>query len=1054
MFKALIRFCLSQRLLILLLVGICFVAGFFAFRDLPIDAFPDISTTQVQVIVKVPGMAPEEVEQRVTYPIETEARGIPNQTVLRSITKYALSVITIDFAEGTDIYWARQQVSERIGTVLNDLPEGVEGGLAPITMPLSDVYMFLVEGEGYSLMERRAILDWVIRPALLSVDGVADVNALGGEVMTYQVTPRPNALQAYDLTIDDLESALARNNRNAGGGQFQYNDAVFLIRTSGQLSDIESISGISITSREGVPIHIRDVAQVEKAALTRYGGVVANGQGEAVEGLVLNRRGANGRKTVEGVKAAIATLEPTLPQGIRIVPFYDRSELITRAVATVEEALFEAVVLVLIVLALFLANWRSALTAGLILPLTVIIAFLPMQHFGLTANLMSLGGLAIAIGILVDGAVVMVENIHSNLHGTQPKDRMHIIARAAMEVAKPIFAGALIIVASFIPILSLTGVEGKLFVPLALTIVFALLTSLVLSLTVIPVLAGMLMQATQKHHHPTQEGAVKNEGEAESKGKTSKTGEGNFVQHLLLKAYTPTLRLAMKHRGIVALVAVTLLIIAGGVFPFVGKEFLPYLDEGTMIVQFEKPSSIGLEDSIELENRIQEALIREVPEIVGAVSRIGSDELRLDPMGLQESDSFMVTLPRAQWKVDSVEALQAEIRRVLDDFPGINYGFTQPIDMRVSEMLTGVRAAVALKLKGLDLDTLEAKALEIESVIADTPGSVDIFRTPLTGQGYLTIRMKHDVMSTLGLTVDDVNSLIEKAVGGVEATMLIDGNRRIPVVVRYPDRLRNRLELMGELTLKTPAGETIRLEDVADLSLEDGPVQIQRENGQRQVVLQTNVEGRDVVSFVEELKKNLSEKVELPAGYRITYGGQFENQQRASARLLLAVPVALGLIFIILFFTFRQLQQVVLILFNVPLAMIGGILLLAVTGFYMSVPASIGFIALLGIAIMNGVVMVNHFNELRDLGRTLEVAAFEGAQRRLRPVLMTAILTVLGLVPLLIATGPGSEIQKPLAVVVVGGVFTSTALTLIMLPVFYVWVEEIMKRRDKQTGQA
>ena len=677
-----------------------------------------------------------------------------------------------------------------------------------------------------------------------------------------------------------------------------------------------------------------------------------------------------------------------------------------------------------------------------------------MQHFGLTANLMSLGGLAIAIGILVDGAVVMVENIHSNLHGTQPKDRMHIIARAAMEVAKPIFAGALIIVASFIPILSLTGVEGKLFVPLALTIVFALLTSLVLSLTVIPVLAGMLMQATQKHHHPTQEGAVKKEGEAESKEKTSKTGEGNFVQHLLLKAYTPTLRLAMKHRGIVALVAVTLLIIAGGVFPFVGKEFLPYLDEGTMIVQFEKPSSIGLEDSIELENRIQEALIREVPEIVGAVSRIGSDELRLDPMGLQESDSFMVTLPRAQWKVDSVEALQAEIRQVLDDFPGINYGFTQPIDMRVSEMLTGVRAAVALKLKGLDLDTLEAKALEIESVIADTPGSVDIFRTPLTGQGYLTIRMKHDVMSTLGLTVDDVNSLIEKAVGGVEATMLIDGNRRIPVVVRYPDRLRNRLDLMGELTLKTPAGDTIRLEDVADLSLEDGPVQIQRENGQRQVVLQTNVEGRDVVSFVEELKKNLSEKVELPAGYRITYGGQFENQQRASARLLLAVPVALGLIFIILFFTFRQLQQVVLILFNVPLAMIGGILLLAVTGFYMSVPASIGFIALLGIAIMNGVVMVNHFNELRDLGRTLEVAAFEGAQRRLRPVLMTAILTVLGLVPLLIATGPGSEIQKPLAVVVVGGVFTSTALTLIMLPVFYVWVEEIMKRRDKQTGQA
>ncbi len=1027
MFKILIQFCLSQRLLVLLILAITFVAGFLAYRELPIDAFPDISTTQVQVIVKAPGMAPEEVEQRVTYPIETEVRGIPNQSVLRSITKFALSVITIDFEEGTDIYWARQQVSERIGTVLGELPDGVEGGLAPITMPLSDVYMFLVEGKGYSLMERRAILDWVIRPSLLSVEGVADVNALGGEVMTYQVTPRPNSLKAYNLTIDDLETALTKNNRNAGGGQFLYNDAVYLIRTSGQLTDIESIAGISITSRDGVPIHIRDVAQVGKAALTRYGGVVANGDGEAVQGLVLNRRGANGRKTVEGVKTAIQALEPTLPKGIRIVPFYDRSDLITRAVATVETALFQAIVLVLIVLVLFLANWRSALTAGLILPLTVIIAFLPMQYFGLTANLMSLGGLAIAIGILVDSAVVMVENIHSNLHGSDPKNRMHIVAQAAVEVAKPIVAGALIIVASFIPILSLTGVEGKLFVPLALTIVFALITSLVLSLTVIPVLAGMFMRATRK-----REGAG--------------SDDQNRVQRILLKGYSPSLRLAMKHRVLVSFLAMILLIFAGAVFPFVGKEFLPYLDEGTMIIQFEKPASIGLEDSIEIENRLQQILIREIPEITGVVSRIGSDELKLDPMGLQESDSFLVTLPRSQWTVDSVEALQSSIREVMEDFPGINYGFTQPIDMRVSEMLTGVRAAVALKLKGKDLETLEQKALEIEAVIADTQGSVDIFRTPLTGQNYLTIRMKHEVMSTLGLTVDDINSLIEKAVGGIVATELIDGNRRIPVMIRYPDRLRNRLDLLGELTLQTSTGETIRLDDIAELSLEDGPVQIQREDGQRQVVLQTNVFGRDVVSFVEELKTNLAEKVDLPSGYRITYGGQFENQQRAAARLLLAVPVALGLIFIILFFTFRTIRQVLLILFNVPLAMIGGILLLAVTGFYMSVPATIGFIALLGIAIMNGVVMVNHFNELREKGRSLEEAAFEGAQRRLRPVLMTAILTVLGLVPLLMATGPGSEIQKPLAVVVVGGVFTSTALTLIMLPVFYVWVEEKVNR--------
>jgi cobalt-zinc-cadmium resistance protein CzcA len=1020
MLNALIRFSLSQRLVILLAALTLFGGGFWAYRNLPIDAFPDISTTQVQVIVKAPGMAPEEVEQRVTYPIETQVRGIPNQTILRSTTKFALAVVTIDFRDGTDIYWARQQVSERIGTVLAGLPEGVEGDLAPITMPLSDVYMFLVEGDDYTTMERRTILDWMIRPELLSVEGVADVNSLGGEVQSFRIEPRPNALQAYGLTVTDIIEAVARNNRNAGGGQFTHQDAVYLIRTDGRIGGMDEIAGISVTSRDSVPIHIGDVAEVTQAALTRYGGVVANGKGEAVQGLVLNRRGANGRKTVEGVKEALEQLEPSLPEGIRIVPFYDRSDLINRAVSTVEKALREAVVLVLIVLALFLWNWRSALTAGLILPLTVITAFLPMYYFGLSANLMSLGGLAIAIGILVDSAVVMVENIHSQLRQADPKDRMRIIARAAQEVAQPIFSGALIIVASFIPILSLTGVEGKLFGPLALTIVFALLTALFLSLTVIPVLSGLFMRA-----HGSS-------GSAES---------DNFVQRILLRIYRPSLDFALNHRRFVTGAGLVLLVAAGGIFPFIGKEFLPYLDEGTMIVQFEKPPSINLEDSLALELRLQEALIEKVPDLTGMVSRVGSDELRLDPMGLNESDAFLVTRPRSQWEAGGTEAFQAQVREVLKDFPGINYGFTQPIDMRVSEMLTGVRAAVALKLQGDELEVLDRKAREIEEVIASIPGSVDIFRMPLEGQGYLTIRMRDDIMSTLGLTVDDVNGLIENAVGGVIATEVIQGNRRIPVMVRYPDELRNRVDLLEDLTLRTAAGERIRLGDVALLELQDGPVQIQRENGRRQVVLQTNVQGRDVVGFVEELRERVEQEVDLPAGYTIRFGGQFENQQRAAARLGMAVPAALGLIFLILFFTFRRIRQVLLILFNVPLALIGGIFLLALTGLYLSVPASVGFIALLGIAVMNGVVMVNHFNELRERGLELRQAATEGARNRLRPVLMTAILTVLGLVPLLLATGPGSEIQKPLAIVVVGGVFTSTALTLILLPVFYVWIE-------------
>ena len=1036
MLNSLIRFSLSQRLIILLGTGLLLVAGIWAYRHLPIDAFPDISSTQVQVIVKAPGMAPEEVEQRVTYPIETEVRSIPNQTVLRSITKFALAIVTVDFADGTDIYWARQQVSERIGTVLAGLPEGVEGGLAPITMPLSDVYMFLVEGEGYSTMERRTILDAMIRPRLLSVDGVADVNALGGEVESFEVRPNPNALQAYGLTIDDVIAAVERNNRNAGGGQFVHHDAVYLIRTAGQVRTPEDIAGISITSRDGVPIHIGDVGEVVVSPLPRFGGVVANGEGETVQGLVLNRRGANGRKTVEGVKAMIDVIAPTLPEGVRIVPFYDRSDLISRAVSTVELALAEGIVLVLVVLALFLANWRSALTAGLILPFTVIGAFLPMQLFGITANLMSLGGLAIAIGILVDSAVVMVENIHSQLQGSADENRIRIVARAGQEVAKPIFAGALIIVASFVPILSLTGVEGKLFAPLAATIVFALLTALVLSLTVIPVLAGMLMRSS---------GKIQN---AAKPGQAHAVPEPDFLQRALLRVYRPSLRLALQHRWGSAIAAFVLLLGAGIVFPFIGREFLPYLDEGTMIVQFEKPPSISLEESLVLEDRLQQALIAKVPDITGMVSRLGSDELRLDPMGLNESDAFLITKPRDERESANVEELQERIRAVLMDFPGINYGFTQPIDMRVSEMLTGVRAAVALKLRGDDLDVLEAKAREIERVIADTPGSVDIFRTPLSGQGYLTVQMNPGVMSSLGLTVEDVNSLVANAVGGTTATEIIEGNRRIPVVVRYAENLRDQVEKLSDLQLRTPAGRLVRLGDVTQLKISDGPVQIQREGGRRQVVLQTNVQGRDVVGFVGELRQRIADEVMLPAGYFVEYGGQFENQQRASARLALVVPVALGLIFLILFFTFGSVRQTLLILFNVPLAMIGGVLMLALIGLYLSVPASVGFIALLGIAVMNGVVMVNHFNELREQGQTVHEAAFEGAQRRLRPVLMTAILTVLGLVPLLLATGPGSEIQKPLAWVVVGGVFTSTALTLVLLPVFYVWTEGGFKKKS------
>lgn len=1016
----LIQFALSQRLLFIVLTLVLAGVGFRAFRDLPIDAFPDISNTQVQVIVKAPGMTPGEVEQRVTYPLETQVRGIPRQTVLRSMTKYALSVITVDFSDGTDMYWARQQVSERINQVLSELPEGVEGGLAPITMPLSDVYMFLVEGEGYSNMELRSILDWIIRPRLLSVDGVADVNALGGEVRSYQVQPNPEALIAFDLTIDDVCDALAANNRNAGGDRVVRNDEVLLVNTVGQLTTLEEIGLVPVATREGQPVLVRDVAGVSLGALTRYGGVTGNGKGEVVEGLVLNRRGANGRKTVEGVKEALESVKAALPEGVRIVPFYDRAELITTAVDTVRNALIEAVVLVLVVLILFLGNLRSAITVGVVLPLTVLGTFVVMKSIDLTANLMSLGGIAIAIGILVDSAVVMVENIHSQLHRGDHPNRARALLHAAKEVAAPIVAGAIIIVVSLTPILSLSGIEGKLFRPLALTITISMLVSLVLSLTVIPVIASLLMN--------------------------SHGGGDNFAIRFVKRLYQPTLAWVLGNTKKALVIAVALLVVSGFLALRIGKEFLPFLDEGTIVVQFEKLPTISLEKSMEIDTRIGEELLK-IPEITGIVARVGSDELRLDPMGLNESDVFLVTKPRDQWSVPTVEGLQEKIREVMKRFPGVAYGFTQPIDMRVSEMISGVSSAVAIKLTGDDLGVLDEKAREIEGLIASIPGAVDVQRTPLTGQLYLEVHLRHAELGRLGLSVEAVNNLIARAVAGEVVTEVVEGNRRIPVLVRYPETARADAKAIGQLQIATPTGHRIYLADITDIREVDGPTQIERTDGKRVVVLQSNVEGRDVVGFVGEVEKRVHDEIDLPPGYFLDLAGQFENQARASKQLGFVVPFALLAIFMILITTLGAVRQALLILANIPFALIGGILALFFAGFYLSVPASVGFIALLGLAIMNGVVMVTFFNQLREEGASVMEAVTNGAERRVRPVLMTALLAILGLVPLLLASGPGSEIQKPLAVVVVGGTITSTTLTLLLLPALYRRIEEWMERR-------
>ncbi len=1029
MIAALIRFTLVQRLMMLLVAAGVIAGGLWAFRALPIDAFPDISPPQVQVIVKAPGLAPTEVESRIAFPIEMEMQGIPRLKILRSTTKYALSNIVIDFEDGTDIYWARQQVAERLSQVKDALPQDAEVVLAPIATPLSDIYMYRVKGEGLSNSELRTIQDWVIRPRLRAVDGVADVNSLGGLVRAVEVLPDPVRLARQGLSIDDLERAIERNNRNAGGDRVNREDKMLLVRTVGQLQNADDIRRITVVTRSGVPVRVGDVARVAEGSLVRYGGVTANGEGEIVTGLTLLRVGANSRTVVEAVKQELARLAPTLPNGVTIEPFYDRADLINAAVLTVEKALGEAVVLVVLVLIVLLGNLRAALTVALILPLSVLFTFILMKLFGVTANLMSLGGLAIAIGILVDAAVVVVENVHTQLaHAPKGVSRLHLVYRAVAEVATPVLSGIMIIVIVFLPLFSLTGLEGRMFAPLALTIVFALLGSLLLSLSVIPVLASFLMRSGA-HGEDRVLAAIK-------------------------RAYLPAMRWAIAHRAAAVGAALAALILASALFPFIGREFLPTMDEGTTVVNLEKTSDISLEASLALDQPIQKAIL-EIPEVTGMICRSGADELRLDPMGFYQTDCFLQTKPRQDWGY-GLDTFQEKLREKLKPFDeqGVEAGFSQPIDMRVSEMLSGVRADVAIKLFGDDFAALEALSGKIEEIVKRTPGAKDVFRARLAGQGYLTVDIKSDRLARYGLNNEDVNDVVETAVGGKVVTEVIEGSRRFGVLVRYPEAARASPAAIKALLIKTAGGAMVPLGEVADVRDVDGPVLIQRESARRLVTVRTNVEGRDVVSFVEELKAAIEREVKLPEGYHISYGGQFENQQRAAARLGLVVPVSIALIFFMLFTTFRSVRQAGLILLNIPFALIGGVVSLFLSGLYLSVPASVGFITLFGVAVLNGVVMVAYFNQLREAGRTVLQAVQEGAERRLRPVLMTALIASLGLVPMLLATGPGSELQRPLAVVVIGGLVTSTVLTLVLLPTLYAWMETRAERKLKnRTGE-
>ena len=1028
MIERLIRTALTQRLIVLLVVLGLIVSGVAAFRHLPIDAFPDVTPVQVQVITRAPSLAPAEIERLVTFPLEIELTNLPGKTELRSVSRFGLSVITVVFEDRMDIYFVRQLVLERMLQARSRLPENAEPVLGPVSTGLSEVFMYLVEGSTQSLMDLRTLQDWVIRPMLRAVPGLADVDTLGGLAKQYEVLVDPNRLTCFGLTLRQVQAAVTGNNQNAGGGYIERGGDKLVVYGQGLARSAADLEQIVVAAHKGTPIYLRDVAQVRQGNAIRLGGVTRDGQGEVLEGIAVMLRGGNSREIVSAVKDKVELINRVLPAGVKIVPFYDRIELVARALATVEGALLEGVAVVILVLYLFLRNLRGALVVALTLPLAVLATFLIMQQVGLSANLMSLGGLAISLGMIVDAAIVQVENVERHLseqtkgRALSVTDRVPVVLRAVLEVRKPSLFGELIIALTFVPLLALQGMEGKMFIPLALTVVIALLSSLVLSMTVVPVLAAMLM-------------------------KPRVATEGGRLLERVRGRYRRLLEGAIRRTRLVVLAAVSLLVGGVALAPFIGREFVPSMDEGSVVVNLMRLPSISLTESLKISGDVERVLL-EIPDVRSVVSRTGANELGTDPMGMELSDMYVLLKPDSDWQAQSKIEIEEQIRRRLEQVPGIAFGLSQPIAMRVDELVSGVRSQVAVKLFGDDLETLRMKADEIARVLRQVRGMADLRVEQVSGLYYLKIDIDRTKIARHGINVAEITEVIEAVGGGLAAGEVFEGQWRFPIMVRFPDAQRANVETITALWVTAPDGSRIPLRELADIRIVEGPAQISREHASRRIVIEANVVGRDLVGAVEEAQTAVSRQIQLPHGYYVTWGGQFENQQKAMARLAVVVPLVIGLIFLLLYFTFGNLRHAALILLAIPFAMVGGLLGLSVGGLYLSVPASVGFIALFGVAVLNGVVKIAYINQLRDQGMSLDEAVLTGMVLRLRPVLMTAVVAMMALIPLLLATGPGSEIQRPLATVVIGGLFSSTVLILVVMPVLYRWMEQrILQRR-------
>jgi heavy metal efflux system protein len=1018
MIERLIEMAQRQHFLVFSFAVLIGVGGLLGLSRLNIDAFPDVTPVRVEIGTEAPGLGPEEVEQLVTFPIETVMNGLPGVEVVRSLSKFGLSVVTVTFEPRTDVYFARQLVFERLQLARGRIPGGFDPEMGPITTGTGQIFMYQVRGTDRSNMELRTINDWIIKYQLRTVPGVTDVLSFGGDVKQYQVIIDPDALFNYQVALAEVFEAVEKNNANTGGNYIEHGPEQYIIRGVGLARTIADIESIVVASRGGTPVYVRDVARVALGPEIRQGAVTMNGSGEVVTGIVLQQIGTNTKKVIERVQKKVGEIRRSLPDGVEIVPYYDQTELVNASIRTVVIALSEGLIFVTLLLFFLLGNLRGSLITALAIPFSMLVAFLFMWYMGLSANLMSLGGLAISVGMMVDATLVMIENIYRHLSEERSEEGTvaQRVLSASKEIGRPIFFAILVIIAVFLPLYTLTGIEGKLFTPLARTVTYAMVGSLIMAILIAPAISVWVFRGG--NFAPTKEGIVR-----------------------LRRPYLATLRWAMERRGLTAGVYVLAIVASLAVFPFLGSEFLPTLDEGSVLIRATMPASISLDRSVELSQEIERALLA-FPEVTMTVARVGRAELGGDPEDVSNSEIYVALKPKREWETARSKAdLVAEMRRSVSTIPGVVFNFSQVIQLRVDEMISGITAQIALKIFGDDMEVLQEKAEEVRRVLVTVPGTADLAVEPVAGVKYLQIFIDRARIARYGINVSDVQDVVETAIGGKEAGEVFVGQQRFAVQMRFEEHSRQHIDAIKNILVTAPDGQRIPMAQLADFTVEEGAAVISREQSQRRIYVRTNVVGRDIGRYVADARRAVEAQVSLPAGYYLTWGGQFESKERATRRLLVIVPIALLLVLILIYRCFDSLRNTLVVALNIPLAVVGGSLLLWVMGMPLSVPGLVGYVAVFGVAVQNGMVMVHYFNGLRARGLSLKDAVMEGAAVRFRPELLSAAVGSLALIPLLFSSGTGAEIEKPLAAVVIGGL-VARPLAIVILPVFYYWVEK------------